>query len=431
MKRLWVGAFFQFTPQLVSFVTFTIITRQYDVQNVASYVYALNLFYLIMPALVPAFEQFILVNIKGSAEKEENARSVFSSTALTVLIISVLSSIVATLYLHVTSNDPEVLPVFLAFVPALLISPFTVTVQAFRARDDYSSLFRIGTSSIIAGAAVRFFLASIRADIFFIALSFCIEPLVSAVYSVFRFHATAGVFVFSRPQFSMVKTLVGLTPMLTGCMFLVMLYARAPTLALAKTVAAPELVRYGIASQLLAALSAATMSLFFVVNPPLAHLDMRSKEFARLLRALFLLSTLIAVVYVVANFTLAEFFAVRVFGSKAVGIGALATILAPIGPLQMINTLRNTLALRANCFKQHILALFIGFIFLVGMLWFTIPKYGAEGAALSITLSTFICAYPASILVPVMRSWLFDLFRCGIGLGGWRDLLDLIRQHAR
>ena len=430
MKRLWVGAFFQFTPQLASFVVFTIITRQYDVQDVAAYVYALNLFYLVMPALTPAFEQYILVNIKGAPEKERNAGAVLSSTALAIIIISIPLVVGSILYLHATANAPEVIPIYLAFLPALLVFPLTVTVQAFRARDDYKSLFRIGSSNIVAGASVRLFLASTKADIIFIALSFCIEPLVSAIYSIVRFRTTVGRFVFSRPQFSLIWKVIRLTPMLAGYAFLVMLYVRAPTLVLAKTVAAPELVRYSIASQLLTAMWSVVSSLFFVVNPPLAHLDMDSKEFARLMRALFLLATLIAIAYFIGNFVLSEFVAVHVFGSKAIGVGVLATILAPAGSLQIITTLRTTLALRANCFKQHMLALFIGFLCLAGMLWLTVPAYGAKGAAISIAVSTFVCAYPCSLIVPVMRPWLLDLLKCGLGLGGWRDLWGLITQFA-
>jgi hypothetical protein len=180
MKRLWVALFFQFAPQLTSFLIFTAIVRRYDVQDVASYVFTLNLFFLIMPALNPAFEQIVQVRLKGDTQ---TAGSVLSSSALIILLISVVFSIATLAYVHVSGGSLYASRIFWGFIPALIITPFTIIIQLFRARDDYSSLIRIASTSIFAGATVRIILALMKADVTLIALSFCIEPLVTSLYS--------------------------------------------------------------------------------------------------------------------------------------------------------------------------------------------------------------------------------------------------------
>ena len=106
MKRLWAALFFQFAPQVMSFLIFTVIVRRYDVPEIAAYVYALNLYFLIMPGLNPAFDQIVQVRLK---DKSQTAGAVLSSTALVVLAISVLFSIATVVYLHFSASNLEFL----------------------------------------------------------------------------------------------------------------------------------------------------------------------------------------------------------------------------------------------------------------------------------------------------------------------------------
>src|ERR1700682_1494787 len=118
MKRLWAALFFQFAPQVMSFLIFAVIVRRYDVYEVAAYVYALNLFYLIMPGLNPAFDQIVQVRLK---DKSQTAGAVLSSTALVILAISVLFSIATVIYLHFGASDLESSRTFWGFIPALIV----------------------------------------------------------------------------------------------------------------------------------------------------------------------------------------------------------------------------------------------------------------------------------------------------------------------
>ena len=151
MKRVWVALFFQFAPQLVSFLIFTIIVRRYDVQQVASYVYALNMFYLILPALNPAFEQIVLVRLKDS----QSTGAVLSSSILVILLTSALFCTAALLYFHLSASGLDASRIFWGFLPALVVTPLSIVIQLLRVRDDYSSLMRISFTSLIVGASVR------------------------------------------------------------------------------------------------------------------------------------------------------------------------------------------------------------------------------------------------------------------------------------
>jgi O-antigen/teichoic acid export membrane protein len=428
MKRLWVALFFQFAPQLTSFLIFTAIVRRYDVQEVASYVYALNLFFLIMPALNPAFEQIVQVRLKGDAQI---AGAVLSSSALIIFLTSVLFSIATLAYVHLSAGSFNASRIFWGFIPALIITPFTIIIQLFRARDDYSSLIRIASTSIFVGATVRIILAFMKADVALIALSFCIEPLVTSLYSAKRSYALTGTISFSRPRPNFVIELVHLAPMLVGHAFLGVLFVRAPTLVLAQTSNASEFVSYGIALQFLAVMLSVGNSLFFIIGPPIAHMEIGSKEFLRLSRAIFLLCSILSVIFVASNYILSEFIALHIFGPKATGAGLVAASLSPIGPMQVLMNFRNTLALRTRSFPYHLLALFFSFAFLAMLMWLTVPEYAGLGAAISLSLAHVVCAYPASLAVPAMRPLLPELVKCGLGLGGWRDLLGLMTYMTR
>jgi O-antigen/teichoic acid export membrane protein len=428
MKRLWAALFFQFAPQVMSFLIFTVIVRRYDVLEIAAYVYALNLFYLIMPGLNPAFDQIVQVRLK---DKSQTAGAVLSSTALVVLAISVLFSIAAVVYLHLSASDLESSRTFWGFIPALIVTPFTVTVQLFRAMDDYSSQIRISIVNMLVGATARTILALMQADIALIALSFCIDPLVSCVYSAQRSLLRTGTISFSRPRASLLSELVRLAPLLVSHAFLAVMFVRAPTLMLAQTSSPGDFVKYGIALQFLAAMLSAGNSLFYVIGPSLAHLEIGSTDFMRLSRALFLLCSIVSVLFFVSNLVFAEFIAVHVFGPKAVGVGSIAAILSPIASMQTLMNFRNTLALRTRAFSRQLLALFLSFALLAAMMWLTVPPYAGVGAALSLSLVHVMCAYPMSLLVPAMRPLLPELLKCGLGLGGWRDLLDFVRRNTR
>jgi O-antigen/teichoic acid export membrane protein len=225
--------------------------------------------------------------------------------------------------------------------------------------------------------------------------------------------------------------LVHLTPMLVGHAFLGVLFVRAPTLVLAQTSGASELVTYGIALQFLAVMLSIGNSLFFIIGPPIAHLEIGSSEFMRLSRALFLLCSILSVVFVASNYILSEFIALHIFGPKASGAGLVATTLSLIGPMQVLMNHRNTLALRTYSFPYHLLALFLSFAFLAIMMWLTVPRYTGLGAAIALSLAHVVCAYPASLAIPAMRPLLPELVRCGLGLGGWRDLLGLMTHMTR
>ena len=425
MKRLWVALFSQFAPQLVSFLIFTTIVRRYDVQEVAAYVYALNLFYIVMPALNPAFEQVVLVHLRNGGE---GASAVLSSSTLVVCMISLLSSIAVILYLHLSEDSLHASTVFLAFVPALLVTPLTVVTQLLRVKDDYSSFLRALFLSIVVGASVRLLLAFTGSDLVFIALAFCIDPLVTFSYAAWRSYKLHGA-TLSRPKIPLMRELGRLAPMLVGYAFLGVLFVRAPTLVLARMSSATELVKYSVALQFLAVMLSIGNSLFFVVGPPISHFEVGSKELASLSRALFLLCSIMSIGFFAGTSLLAEGIAIHVFGPKAVGIGLMTAALSFVGPMQVIMNFRNMLTLKSRSFPRQLLALLLSFAFLGAMMTLTVPGYGGLGAAVSLTLAHIVCAYPASLVVPVMRSYLPDLLRCTLGFGGWRDLQRLVESE--
>ena len=238
--------------------------------------------------------------------------------------------------------------------------------------------------------------------------------------------------VLSRPRPSVVKKIwCACAPMLVGYAFLGVLFVRGPTMALAQLSSPTELVRYGIALQFLAVMLSFGNALFFIIGPTIAHLEVGSEEFISMSKALFLLSSIVSVLFTVGNFIFAQLAAVLVFGPKALGIGLMATALSFVGPMQLLMNFRNILTLKTGGFQRQLLALFLSFAFLAVMLWLTVPRYEALGAAVSLSLAHVACAYVACLVVPPMRTLLPDLARCGIGLGGWRDLLKWAQYYLQ
>jgi O-antigen/teichoic acid export membrane protein len=427
MKRLSVALFLQIAPQVASFLVFAIVVRRYDVREVALFVYTLNLYYLLLPALNPAYEQIVQVRLKDGSH---TVGTVLSSSALVILAISVLLSIATVAYLWLSASDPEALRIFWGFLPALILTPSTVIFQLFRLRGDYSSLTWVTASSILVAVTVRALLVLAQADIVWLALAFGIDPLMTAMHSILRSYRQTHTTPFSVPRASLVKELVQLTPMLVGHALLGVLFLRGPTLILAQTSSAADLVKYGIALQFLAAMLSVSNSLFFVVGPSLAHLEIGSAEFMRLSRALFLLCSGLCVFFIISNLVLTEVIAVHIFGPKAVGAGLVAAALSPIGPMQLLMNYRNMLALRTREFPYQLFALLVSFAFMATMMWLLIPGYAGLGAAISLSLAHFVCGYPAALLVPAMRPLFRNLVRCGLGLAGWHDALGFARRYA-
>ncbi len=387
----------------LNFIVFTLFARSYGPDLVGIFSYATTVMQFAVPFLAAGAEAVVVRElVRGAHPHGEvigSAFAILSATGLAVTLLP-LGFIVAT---NGFTNPLWSISILLGlgFIP----NAFLVAEQAFKADVKPVPIIMARIVSATVSGAARIFLilrgypvesvAAVIAAEAFVLSAILLYAYHRAGYKVSKWRASSAfsVFLFKQAVPGMLAWLV------------VMIFFRANHVLLIFLSSLDAVGQYSVAFQVAQVFAILPGVFFSGIYPRLVHVHTTDlKRYESIINLCYLGFSALGYAIIAFNVIAGHIVFTFLFGARYALAGEIIVVLSIATLFNFLGSVRAQVINISNAMHYHIPNALVGLAILLPSSLYLIPRYGAIGAAWSITGASFVSGILTSFMIPATRA---------------------------
>jgi PST family polysaccharide transporter len=406
---------YRLSSSAVGLIIYAVGMRAYGPDLMGKYAYAVTAAQLLAPLLIGGLDPMLVRELV----RRPNERLDLLGSAFALVLISTLAAVgIPLLYVVATSpDDHDLILMVSAQSVGLLPTCLFVLMSFFRAESRIKLVTVCGLAGVIVCALVRVVMVLHHDPLWWVSAANMLDPVVCGAMLVAAYQLHFGSLLAWRVSRASVRTLFELTwpAVLSG--FMSVLFFRISHFMLKSLSTYEELGYYAVAFQMFSVLNFVPNSVLAVIYPKLVKLhQVDPPRYLDMVRRIYVVVTLSGMLICIGVYLWVTPIITLVFGAQSTPAGVVAMMMAVANLFTFSGSVRYQVIYIEHKPVYHVYNTLLGFVVLIPLNLFLIPRFGAVGAAAGVACACFASAVASSWVFAPLRSTGVDQALAFVGM---------------